>query len=75
MVAKECIYTKYSLPVAWQFDNNTELSKFLKLHEEYADLVIEYFNLDVLNGSLVIPPICQLVTEDKIPHEIHDYVN
>lgn len=58
----------------WQLDQETvEISrKFTKLHEKYADKILEGFRRAVDHGDPVNPPIWWLDPEDKIAQALDD---
>lgn len=58
----------------WQFDDETTALalKLTKLHEDYADKIIERFNLAVSRGDPVNPPIWWVDPENRDAHVIND---
>ncbi|KAJ6648637.1 Myogenesis-regulating glycosidase [Pseudolycoriella hygida] len=60
--------------VPWDFDDETIVlgRKFTSLHEQYADTIIERFNLAVRAGHPVNPPIWWIAPNDRVAQQIYD---
>lgn len=60
--------------VPWDFDAETiNLSRnFTKLHEDYADVILERFRLAAESGQPVNPPIWWIDPEDLVAQQISD---
>lgn len=60
--------------VPWDFDAETiDLSRNLtKLHEQYADVILERFRLAAESGQPVNPPVWWIDPEDLVAQQISD---
>lgn len=60
--------------VPWDFDEETIIlgRKFTSLHTEYADRIIERFQLAVESGHPVNPPMWWISPNDRVAQQIDD---
>lgn len=68
-------YNLYDIETDTDTNNNETIEishKYLKLHDEISDYIIERFNLVIKNGEPVNPPIWWLDPTDLVARQIYD---